>query len=97
MICAVKVLSKFKYKMMQMKTRFHMCILFISFYELLEKRRKNRADFYQKTMMMGINIANTKYDGAWGKKFCYWEQRVIVLPIFMYGLITRDYFGRLIL
>ena len=30
----------------------------------LVEERKNRADFYQKTMMMGINIANTKYDGA---------------------------------
>ena len=65
MICAVKeILFKFEYKMMQMKPGFHMCTLFTSLYEVLIEKRKNRADFYQKTMMMGINIANTKYDGA---------------------------------
>ena len=75
----------------------HVYIIYKLICASLVEERKNRADFYQKTMMMGINIANTKYDGAWGSEFCYWEQRVIVLPIFMYGLITRDSFGHLIL
>jgi hypothetical protein len=38
-------------------------------FTIIFKSRKNRADFYQRMLMMmmivmGINIANTKYGGA---------------------------------